>query len=830
MSWALRAALLLSTGAAAGATLLGTNATLRLERAFDALTALRADCLTAESEFRADIDAAAPAYRDSALNLVHYLALRRHDMRPLQDSLHDIGLSSLGAAESHVLPSLDAVLSLIGAVLGTAPLGTLDAAHPAASPPHRHVSAFDSGRERLAAHAVAALGPSPARHATRIMVTMPSEAAHDPAVAAELVNGGMTLARINCAHDGPEEWANMVANIRAADAAASRRLAEAERRVPDGAVATSSSSSHTPHQQQQRPRTLLSFDLAGPKLRTGPVVSGPAVLSWHPPRDARGVRTAVARLLLSLAPPPSAARCAADALCTGSTWVPLGRGGRALVDAAEPGDVLLLHDLRNRSSRLTVLALAPGRDGLLAAASSTAYVEEGCALGLLRHGSGGGGVGRDGGDKAHTAHIGAIPPPPGSLRLAIGDAVRFVRGQTPSHGPANGTGAAVVSIDVPAVFEHVAVGHRVLLDDGKFGGVVESVERDRSAFSAVLTTVQGGASKLGAEKGISECAVEARAGACWAGGRALESIAEAATPLSAFRRPYDSLHTVFGATATATADLPDTDLGLPALGEEDRMALAAALALSPDLVALSFVQGAPDVAALQEALDAAGAAGVGIVLKVETSAGFANLPSLILQGLRRPAPFALMLARGDLGVEVGFARMSEVQQELLWLAEAAHVPVIWATQVLESLAKTGVPSRGDVTDAASSGLAEAVMLNKGPFMPQVLAFLQDVLARTSAHEVKRRHMLRRLGVAARAFEQRRLRDGSGQDDVASGQPPSALLAEAHAGGGNGGGHPALRSAAHTSETAAPSMPALDGAAARTAAAPRNVEVLVGGGV
>ena len=75
-----------------------------------------------------------------------------------------------------------------------------------------------------------------------------------------------------------------------------------------------------------------------------------------------------------------------------------------------------------------------------------------------------------------------------------------------------------------------------------------------------------------------------------------------------------------------------------------------------------------------------------------------------------------MIARGDLAVEVGFERLSEVVRQILALCEAAHVPAIWATQVLETLAKTGAPSRAEVTDAAAAQRAECVMLNKGPYI------------------------------------------------------------------------------------------------------------------
>jgi pyruvate kinase len=107
-------------------------------------------------------------------------------------------------------------------------------------------------------------------------------------------------------------------------------------------------------------------------------------------------------------------------------------------------------------------------------------------------------------------------------------------------------------------------------------------------------------------------------------------------------------------------------------------------------------------------------------------------------------PFAVMLARGDLAVELGYQRLAEMQEEILWLCEAAHVPIIWATQVLESLAKKGIPSRAEITDAAMSVRAECVMLNKGPFINEAVTMLDDVLTRMQAHQSKKTPQLRAL--------------------------------------------------------------------------------------
>ncbi len=134
-----------------------------------------------------------------------------------------------------------------------------------------------------------------------------------------------------------------------------------------------------------------------------------------------------------------------------------------------------------------------------------------------------------------------------------------------------------------------------------------------------------------------------------------------------------------------------------------------------------------------------------MILKIETRLGFENLFRILLAALQRP-PVAVMIARGDLGVEVGFERMSEVQEEILLLCQAAHVPAIWATQVLESLAKGGVPSRGEVTDAAMSSRAECVMLNKGPYIEQTMEFLSGILSRMQENHAKNRATLRKLRI------------------------------------------------------------------------------------
>ena len=92
--------------------------------------------------------------------------------------------------------------------------------------------------------------------------------------------------------------------------------------------------------------------------------------------------------------------------------------------------------------------------------------------------------------------------------------------------------------------------------------------------------------------------------------------------------------------------------------------------------------------------------------------------------------------------------MAEIQEEILWLCEAAHVPVIWATEVLERFVDKGTPSRSEMTDAAMSARAECVMLNKGEYVREAVTILDNVLKRMQEHQTKKTPTLRALNAWA----------------------------------------------------------------------------------
>ncbi|MHC3368454.1 pyruvate kinase [Rhodococcus aetherivorans] len=178
-----------------------------------------------------------------------------------------MGLSSLGRAEAHVLASVDAVRRAVGSL---ADLPEIDARPCPVD--------FVTGERLLERHATALLGPVHGGRRTRIMVTLPSEAATDAELVHRIVGAGAELVRINCAHDGPDAWAAMIDHVRRAERAHGRHVA-------------------------------VTMDLAGPKLRTGPVAPGPAVVHAKPERDALGRTVAPVQVRLTRqAPRPPRAR------------------------------------------------------------------------------------------------------------------------------------------------------------------------------------------------------------------------------------------------------------------------------------------------------------------------------------------------------------------------------------------------------------------------------------------------------------------------------------------------------------------------------------------
>jgi pyruvate kinase len=575
-----------------------------------------------------------PRHQVSARNLLHYLALRGRDLRPLQARLAALGLSSLGRAESHVMPAVDAVRGML----------RLACAHDAFSRSMPEPIDVKAGQQILDENTTALLGPPPPGRGVAIMVTMPGEAADDYMLVSSLLQQGMDCMRINCAHDTPDAWARMIEHLRRAET-------------------------------RHRRRCRVLMDLAGPKVRTGALEPGPAVVKFGPRRDAYGRVLEPGRVWLCAQEDPRPSPTPADA----SIPVPA-----AWLMELRCGDAVNFVDTRDANRMLRVVA--SDLAGRWCEAHKTCYVQEGTVLRLDRPIDAGSGDGE--------VRVGPLPAPELPLTLANGDELIVTRSTIVGRNALRDERGhlltpAMIGCTADQVFDDVRTGDRVWFDDGKIGGVVERREADR--LHVRITRARGRGARLGSEKGIN---------------------------------------------------LPDTELRRPAITEKDRADLAFA-ARHADMIALSFVNSVADVRELRTILEPFGGAQPAVVLKIETRRGFDHLPAMLLEAMKAPR-CAVMIARGDLAVECGFERMAEVQEEILWICEAGHVPVIWATQVLETLAKEGIPSRAEVTDAAMAHRAECVMLNKGPFIVQAVKVLDDILQRMHGHQAKKRAMLREL--------------------------------------------------------------------------------------
>ena len=279
--------------------------------------------------------------------------------------------------------------------------------------------------------------------------------------------------------------------------------------------------------------------------------------------------------------------------------------------------------------------------------------------------------------------------PERKAKLVAGDAIRLIASGGPSATEETPFCAAV---SLPAIVERVRIGDRFRYDDGKMEGVVERTGPGEAVIR--ITRTKAGGAKLKPEKGIN---------------------------------------------------LPDTDLDLSPLTLKDEGDLATVVACA-DMVGYSFVSRPEDIDLLEEALarQGEGTKRLGIVAKIEQPRAVSNLPDLIARVLATSRPFGVMIARGDLAAEIGFERTAEMQEEILWICEAASVPTIWATQVLEDLVKDGLPSRGEMTDAAMAARAECVMLNKGPHVAEAVTLLDGMLARMDEHMFKKTPTLRAL--------------------------------------------------------------------------------------
>jgi len=566
-----------------------------------------------------------PNYYKSARNLIHYRAFRTVDLKKSQRKLRNLGLTRLANSEPHVKASLLNTRYILYSLLGRDMATKMKAG-----------LSIKKGRSLLVRHTKQLLGNRAKGRRVRIMVTQPAISATDYDLVLGMVKSGMNCARINCAHDNPTVWKQIINNIKKAEDETGKKV-------------------------------KIAMDLAGPKIRTGSITPGPKVQKFSPKRNDLGMVVKPAEIYL------------VDTLEEGSgpNGIPI---GKMALSTLKVGDELMLSDTRGKHRQLVMIRVE--KDHALAHCKKTVYIATGMALSLAR-------------DPSKSFVVGEMPAVEKYLLLHTGDILEITKNQvmgTPEERDAHDKVLthAVISCSAPAVFDAVRQGDPILFDDGKIEGIIETTHPER--FLVRITRAKLGGGKLKAEKGIN---------------------------------------------------FPKTYLGISGLTQKD-IADLEFVAKYADIVNFSFVNHKKDVEDLIFHIKRLGVFDtLGIILKIETQAAFDHLSEIILAAMQAHQ-IGVMIARGDLAIETGWQHIGRIQDEILTLCSAAHVPVVWATQVLENLAKSGLPSRSEITDVATSVKAECVMLNKGPYILNAIQLLAGMYTELEHSQEKKERMLPKL--------------------------------------------------------------------------------------
>ena len=555
-----------------------------------------------EAKYHTKIAQVHPQYTESARNLVHYCALRSKNLDSLQRRLGNFGLSRLSEAEAHIMASLTTTRAILKSMLDEK-----------CKFPKQQLS-FKKSRQLIRRNAKALLGYRSQGRRTRIMVTLPDKAADDYPLVQDMIRSGMNCARINCAHETPEDWQKMIGHIHHAAG-------------------------------QLRKTCKVSMDLSGPKIRTGMIAEDAKVVKIQFEKDAFGNEIRPIQVFFGKA----------DEEEQIIPVIPITGYNPNLI---KEGDILHFTDTRFKEREIEISRISA--KGFVGNLNKVTFFETGLPLKLAEQ---------------IIFSIGELEEKKKPIFLRENDYLIIRRDLAEGHRKKildeGEIEPACISCTYPEIFSMVKAGEPVLFDDGVMAGIIEEVDADEMRVRITEVSDKGG--KLRPDKGIN---------------------------------------------------FPQSKLDLPGLSEQDRANLPFVLA-NADVINLSFVNRASDVSSFLEIFKTTERQ-IGLLLKIETGAGFENLSDIILTAMQI-YPIGVMIARGDLAVELGWIRIGRVQEEILSMCKAAHITSIWATQVLENLAKKGIPSRAEITDAVMAQRADCIMLNKGPFIIKAIKLLDTIL-------------------------------------------------------------------------------------------------------
>ena len=560
--------------------------------------------LECEEHFSEKIQQVHPKYVESAKNLVHYQALKTKKLNNLQKRLGNFGLSKLSESEAHIMASLRTTRAIILSMLNekiTFP---------------KHSLSFKKSRRLQNKNTKTLLGYRSKGRRTRIMVTLPTEAADNYQLVHNLIQNGMNCARINCGHDDKTEWQKMVDNVKMAS-------------------------------QHLQKKCKISMDLGGPKIRTGKIAKDAKVIKVQRSTNILGKEIKSIQIFFGEQ--------------TNDSELPSIPLQNYNPDFIKENDELTFTDVYFKIRKIKVKKM--DKTGFIGEITKTTFFETGFPIKI---------------DNSHQFFIGELDEKRKPIFLQENDILLIkkeqVEGRRATISIENEVeNPAYISCTAPQIFAMVKVGEPILFDDGEIEGIIENLTSEELKIRITRVPLKGG--KLKADKGIN---------------------------------------------------LPKSDLHLPSLSEKDKENLPFVLQNS-DVIDMSFVNRSQDVSELLSILETENIERqIGIILKIETVSGFENLTEIILEAMKI-YPIGVMIARGDLAVEVGWDKIGRIQEEILSICKSAHITSVWATQVLENLAKKGIPSRAEITDTIMAQRADCVMLNKGPYIIRAINLLNTIL-------------------------------------------------------------------------------------------------------
>jgi pyruvate kinase len=417
----------------------------------------------------------------------------------------------------------------------------------------------------------------------------------------------------------------------------------------------------------ERRRCKILMDLGGPKIRTGPMELKVRPLQIFSPKDIHGRPMRLVEGFLD-GEAIETEVLNLEGATSSSFVIAISKINYGGLGSLKIGQKITFKDARDgRPRKLTVLErISPTRVRI--GLEHTAFLKEGTKLECQ--------INESDNDLKCSFTVGVTRPQPIEISVEAGNILRLYRDTRLGHaGDKNRfeEDPASISCTYPDILDQVKVGHRVFIDDGKIEAIVRS--SNEKYLELEIVSPYGIIAKIKSNKGMN---------------------------------------------------FPDSGIRTPALTQEDIKNLDF-IVKHADMVGLSFVHGPQDIYDLHNELTRRNCEDMGIIAKIETSDSVHNLARTLIAGLGLPK-FAVLIARGDLAVEVGFENLAFVQEDILCLCEAAHIPVVLATQILESLTESGLRSRPEIADALIMGRrAECVMLSNGPNILEAVKTLARLL-------------------------------------------------------------------------------------------------------